>query len=116
MRQRQLPSPDLILYNGKIRSFDARGSIYEALACAGGRIVATGASDEIRRLAGADTKSVDLQGRTSIPGLTSICRKKARPRWSSWTAVIFTPMCLLSPIFWNGSATPHRRRRKDRGS
>ncbi|HEY7165822.1 MAG TPA: amidohydrolase [Candidatus Binatia bacterium] len=70
MRQRSLPYPDLILYNGKIRSFDQQGSTYEALACAGSRIVATGGSDEIRRLAGSDTKSIDLQGRTSIPGLT----------------------------------------------
>src|ERR1041384_3753827 len=70
MRPRPLPYPDLILFNGRIHSFNPQGTIHEALACAGGRIVATGASDEIRRLAGADTKSVDLQGRTSIPGLT----------------------------------------------
>jgi predicted amidohydrolase YtcJ len=62
--------PDLILYNGKIRSFAANGAIHEALAAAGGRIVATGGSDEVRRLAGHDTEQIDLQGRTAIPGLT----------------------------------------------
>ena len=42
MKQKALPYPDLILFNGKIRSFAAAGAIYEALACAGGRIVAVG--------------------------------------------------------------------------
>ena len=69
MKSRHLPHPDLILYNGKIRTF-AGSAICEALACAGGRIVATGSSDEIRRLAGPDTESFDLEGRTTIPGLT----------------------------------------------
>jgi predicted amidohydrolase YtcJ len=62
--------PDLILFNGKIRSFKAVGSTFEALACAGGRIVATGKSEDIRRLAGPDAQEIDLKGRTTIPGLT----------------------------------------------
>ncbi len=64
------PYPDLILYNGKIRTLAGENSICEALACAGGRIVATGTSDDVRRLAGPDTQAVDLQERTTIPGLT----------------------------------------------
>jgi len=64
------PYPDLILYNGKIRTFASENSTCEALACAGGRIVATGAADEVRRLAGPDTQTIDLKGRTTIPGLT----------------------------------------------
>ncbi|HEY1270164.1 MAG TPA: amidohydrolase [Candidatus Binatia bacterium] len=70
MKRRNSVHPDLILYNGKIRSFAANDSTFEALASAGGRIVATGASDEVRRLAGPDTEQIDLQGRTAIPGLT----------------------------------------------
>ena len=64
------PYPDLVLYNGKIRTFASENSTCEALACAGGRIVATGATDEVRRLAGPDTQPIDLKGRTTIPGLT----------------------------------------------
>lgn len=64
------PYPDLIFYNGKIRTFASENSTCEALACAGGRIVATGAADEVRRLAGPDTHAIDLRGRTTIPGLT----------------------------------------------
>ena len=70
MKRRNSVHPDLILYNGKIRSFAADGATFEALASAGGRIVATGASDEVRRLAGPDTEQIDLEGRTAIPGLT----------------------------------------------
>ena len=65
-----LPYPSLILFNGKIRSFDRQGSIHEAIACAGSRIVRTGGSDDLRRLAGPETKVIDLKGRTAIPGLT----------------------------------------------
>ena len=70
MRPRPLPYPDLILYNGKIRTFVSETSTCEALACIGSRIVATGTSDEIRRLAGPSTQAIDLKARTAIPGLT----------------------------------------------
>lgn len=70
MKANELVYPDLILFNGNIRTFAADNSSHEALACAGGRIVAAGRSDEIRRLGGPDTRSIDLQGRTTIPGLT----------------------------------------------
>ena len=70
MKPRALAYPDLILFNGKIRSFASDNATYEAVACAGARIVATGKSDDVRRLAGPDTQSIDLQGRTTIPGLT----------------------------------------------
>ena len=70
MKPRALAYPDLILFNGKIRSFASDNATHEAVACAGTRIVATGKSDDVRRLAGPDTQSIDLQGRTTIPGLT----------------------------------------------
>ncbi|MGH7796647.1 MAG: amidohydrolase [Candidatus Binatia bacterium] len=70
MKPRPLPYPSLILYNGNIRTFASETSTCEALACAGSRIAATGNSDDIRRLAGPDTQTIDLKGRTAIPGLT----------------------------------------------
>src|SRR5918996_120911 len=70
MKSRPLAYPNLILYNGKIRTFTSETSTCEALACAGSRIVATGNSDDIRRLAGPDTEVIDLKGRPAIPGLT----------------------------------------------
>ncbi len=65
-----LPYPNLILYNGKIRSLDPKGSIHEAIACSGGRIVATGSTKEVLKLGGAYTKAIDLEKRYVIPGLT----------------------------------------------
>jgi predicted amidohydrolase YtcJ len=70
MTKRPLPYPDLILYNGKVRTFTSETATCEALACVGSRIVATGNSDEVRRLAGPETQAIDLKGRTAIPGLT----------------------------------------------
>src|SRR6266478_3837095 len=70
MKPRALAYPDLILFNCKIRSLVAANGIQEAIACAGGRIVATGKSEDIRRLAGPDTQAIDLKGRSTIPGLT----------------------------------------------
>ena len=61
--------PDTVLLNGKILTVDRSSSTREALAVRGGRIVAVGTTAEVRRLAGATTRVIDLQGRTVIPGL-----------------------------------------------
>jgi predicted amidohydrolase YtcJ len=67
---RQAPSfPDLILFNGKIVTVDAAFSYAEAVAIREGRFVAVGSNDVIRRRAGPATKTIDLQGRTVVPGL-----------------------------------------------
>ena len=70
MPGRHLPYPDTVFFNGKIRTFAPGMPVVQAVACSGGRIVAVGASDEILRLCGADTRDVNLKGRTVIPGLT----------------------------------------------
>src|SRR5262245_9572485 len=62
-------SADTILVNGKILTVDDRFTIAQALAIKDGRIVAVGRSADIRKLAGAETKVVDVRGRTVIPGL-----------------------------------------------
>ena len=62
-------APDTILVNGKILTVDARFSTREALAIRDGRIVALDTSANIRKLAGRETRVIDVQGRTVIPGL-----------------------------------------------
>lgn len=62
-------SADTVLVNGKIATVDARDSVREALAVRGGKILATGTTAEIRKLAGPQTRVIDLGGRTVIPGL-----------------------------------------------
>ena len=62
-------SADTVLVNGKIVTVDEKNPMREAMAIRDGRIVALGGSAEIRRLAGKSTRTIDLQGRTVIPGL-----------------------------------------------
>jgi len=62
--------PETILVNGKILSADAKFTIYEALAVKGDHIQALGTSKDMRALADAKTRIIDLGGRTVIPGLT----------------------------------------------
>lgn len=60
---------DVILTNGKIITVDDRFSIAEAVAIRGERIAAVGTNQEIARLAGANTRRIDLAGRAVVPGL-----------------------------------------------
>jgi predicted amidohydrolase YtcJ len=60
---------DAILVNGKIVTLEAATPVSEALAMRDGKVLAIGRSDDIRRLAGAAARVIDLEGRTVIPGL-----------------------------------------------
>jgi predicted amidohydrolase YtcJ len=62
-------SADTILINGKIVTVDDRFSIAQALAIRGGRIVKVGTNDDVAPLKGAESRTIDLAGRTVIPGL-----------------------------------------------
>src|SRR5580698_149901 len=65
----QQPAPDLILTDGKIITVDERFSIAQAVAIKGDRIVAVGTNQEMARLAGPNTRRIDLLGRSVTPGL-----------------------------------------------
>jgi predicted amidohydrolase YtcJ len=60
--------PELILWNGNIHTMDAANPHSDAVAIAGGRFVAAGSNQDIRRLGSARTKSIDLGGKTVVPG------------------------------------------------
>jgi predicted amidohydrolase YtcJ len=60
--------PELILHNGNFLTMDARQPRAEAVAIAGGRILAVGADVDILEFATADTKKLDLGGQTAVPG------------------------------------------------
>jgi predicted amidohydrolase YtcJ len=62
-------SADTILVNGKVITLDGRSSVAQGIAIRDGRILETGANEDIRKQADAHTKVVDLGGRTVIPGL-----------------------------------------------
>jgi hypothetical protein len=66
----QNPSaPDLILFNGQIKTMDDARPRAQALAVKAGRIMAVGENKEISALAGSKTERVNLDGRLGIPGL-----------------------------------------------
>src|ERR1700760_58607 len=61
---------DTVLFNGKVATVDRDFSVREAIAVANGRVLATGTSAEMKKLAGGHARLIDLGGRTVIPGLT----------------------------------------------
>jgi len=64
----QQPMADTVLTNGKIITVDAQFSIAQAVAVRADRIVAVGTNQDIARLAGPNTKRIDLRGRAVVPG------------------------------------------------
>jgi hypothetical protein len=58
---------NLILYNGKIFSQDPNFPQATAVAMRNGRILAVGSDSEVRALADAHTRQVDLEGRRVLP-------------------------------------------------
>jgi predicted amidohydrolase YtcJ len=65
----QTATADIVLVNGKIVTVDDRFTIAQALAIRDQRIVAVGTNAEIDKLKGPQTRTVELAGRTVIPGL-----------------------------------------------
>ena len=67
-------APDMVIFNGKIVTVDNSdfttdlGTIAQAMAMRDGRIVAIGSDSQVRSLAESVTKSIDLQGKTVLPG------------------------------------------------
>src|SRR5215469_4408109 len=60
---------DLLLINGKVITVDAHDSVVEAIAITQGKILATGTTAEMRKLAAANVRIIDLHGRAVTPGL-----------------------------------------------
>ncbi len=63
----QVPA-DLIVTNARVYSLDSSGSVAEALAVHNNRISAIGRSVDIRKAGGPNTRVIDAQGRTVLPG------------------------------------------------
>jgi predicted amidohydrolase YtcJ len=60
---------DTVLLNGRIVTLDTASPIVEAIAVRDGKIAATGTSEQVRALVGPQSRTIDLAGRTVIPGL-----------------------------------------------
>src|SRR6187402_973459 len=68
-QQPNVNDPDLVLVGGKILTMDRTSTVAEALAVRDGKILAVGTTATIRPLAGAQTRVIDLAGKTVVPGL-----------------------------------------------
>lgn len=62
-------APDLIMKNGKVITVDANFRIQQALALYQGKIVEVGSNSQVERMRGEETRVLDLQGKTVIPGI-----------------------------------------------
>lgn len=60
---------DLILYDGDVHLVDKTFRKVAAVALGGGRVLAAGSTADVRRLAGPRTRSINLAGRTALPGV-----------------------------------------------
>jgi len=61
-------SPDLIIINGRLITFDHARPSASALAVKDGQIIAVGEGADIRDMAGANTRILDAAGNTVLPG------------------------------------------------
>ena len=60
---------DLIVVNGKVITLDANKPRASAVAIKDGKFVAVGSDADVRKLAGAQTRIIDAQQRSVVPGL-----------------------------------------------
>ncbi len=90
----QAQPADTILVNGKVLAGDAKFSVHEAVAVRDGRILATGRSADLKKLAGRETRVVDLGGRSVIPGLID-----------SHMHAIRAALSFATEVNWIGAAT-----------
>src|SRR6476620_2069570 len=64
-----MSSPDLILHRGLLTTLDRGNPTASAVAITDGVFPAVGHDQEVMKLAGPSTKSIDLRGRRVLPGL-----------------------------------------------
>ena len=55
---------DLIVHNAKVVTVNAKFTVAEAVAVRGGKVVAVGANEDVLKLWGPKTRSIDAAGKT----------------------------------------------------
>jgi predicted amidohydrolase YtcJ len=69
---RNCQGADLIVSHGKIVTMDSERRTVEAMAIRDGKIIATGSDAQMLACAGPGTQTVDLDGKTVLPGLIDV--------------------------------------------
>jgi predicted amidohydrolase YtcJ len=67
-KSQQPTSADMVILNGHVWTVDQAHPQAEAVAIHGNRIVAVGADAEIAKWVGPQTKKIDAQGKSVLPG------------------------------------------------
>ena len=70
---------DVIFINGKVYTVNTRDPFAEAVAIKDGKFLAVGSAREIEKLAGKQTRVVDLGGAFAMPGFIDAHIHPARP-------------------------------------
>ncbi len=78
---------DVVISGGPILTMDANRPRAESVAVRDGRIVAVGPAEEMARLIGSDTETVDLDGRTLLPGFIDPHMHWAMVQLADWVDV-----------------------------
>src|SRR6187455_1276732 len=81
---------DLIVTNAKVYTVDPRMPRAEAFAVKNSRFIAVGTNDEIKGLAGKDTRTVDAKQMTVVPGFTD-CHNHAGGEVLLYEALVGNP-------------------------
>lgn len=64
-----MPGADLILEGGQVLTMVPGAAPAQAVALSGDRVLAVGSNAEVARTRGPETRVIDLEGRTLVPGL-----------------------------------------------
>ncbi len=92
------PRVELALVDGTVVTVDGRDTVAQAIAIANGMIVAVGTSAQIRALAAADTRVVDLAGKSVMPTLISTHVHPGFQKGASYVATNFGRESVLNDL------------------
>jgi len=106
-------SPDIVLVNGKIFTGDNSTASATAIAIIRERISAVGTDEVIRRMAGARTRVIELNGRTVVPGFNDahthiqpepeafrLNFTSMEPSWAEVSTAVRTAVKAVKPREW----------------
>jgi predicted amidohydrolase YtcJ len=62
-------NPDTVMFNGNVITVDNNFSIAEAVAAKDDKIIGVGSSEDMKKMAGNNTRLIDLKGATVLPGI-----------------------------------------------
>ena len=92
--QTQSSPADLVVVNGKVVTLDSGSTVAQAVAVRGGKFAAVGTNEQVRALAGPQTRVIDARGRTVIPGIidthvhaTGVASGEAAQPYKSLTSI-----------------------------